>query len=247
MIKKNVRNENPSKLLIFSPPKIGKTTLVAALPNLLLVDMEDGSNFVECDVFNVIRDSIEKNIPCHKSIFNLCQHLKTLDHKYDYIAIDTITGLENIARQGATAMYKNTMVGKDFKGKDVVTELPNGNGYEWLRQAFEVLTKQFDGLYGKALILLGHFKNSSIAKDGKDMTAKDVALTGKLKLIVSSQMDAVGFMYRDKETNTNKLSFRSSETDLVTGARPLHLRGKEFIISELVDDKIVTHWDSIFK
>lgn len=118
--------------------------------------------------------------------------------------------------------------------------------YEYLRLAFEQIMKMFDGLYNKSLVLLGHFKNSSITKDGKDMTAKDVALTGKLKLIVSSQMDAVGFLYREKATNQNILSFKCTETDLITGARPQHLRGKEIVISEMVDDKLTTYWDRIF-
>lgn len=244
--KKTESSQNPVKLLIFSPPKIGKTTLAAALPNSLIVDLEDGSNYIEGDVYNVIREAVKQNVTQGTAIYNLAQHLRTLKTRYDYIVLDTITGLENIARQGATALYKSTNIGKDFKGRDVVMELPQGGGYEWLRQAFQMLMDQFDGLYNKSLILFGHFKNSSIMKDGKDMTAKDVALTGKLKLIVSSNMDAVGFMFRNKATNQNILSFKSTETDLVTGARPLHLRGQEFIISELVDDKIVTHWDKVF-
>lgn len=128
MIIKNKSNQNPTKLLIFSPPKVGKTSLAVQLPNMLLVDTEDGSNFVDCEVFNVIRYSIVNNITQGNAIFELSKYLKSLDTKYDYIVIDTITGLENIARAMATIKYKSTTIGKNFTGKDVVVELPNGAG-----------------------------------------------------------------------------------------------------------------------
>ena len=45
---------NPSKLFLFSPPKTGKTELLASLPNNLLIDLEGGSNYVaNAAIFNV--------------------------------------------------------------------------------------------------------------------------------------------------------------------------------------------------
>ena len=40
------KSQNPSRLILFSPPKHGKTTAVAALDNCLLIDLESGSDFV---------------------------------------------------------------------------------------------------------------------------------------------------------------------------------------------------------
>ena len=62
-----------------------------------------------------------------------------------------------------------------------------------------------------------------------------------------SDSDAIGVLYRAKE-NPNQviISFETNERDLATGARSKHLRQQKFVISELVDDKVITHWDKIY-
>ena len=46
---------NPKSMIIFSQPKMGKTTVVAGLENCLIIDLEKGSHFVEALKFDVIR------------------------------------------------------------------------------------------------------------------------------------------------------------------------------------------------
>lgn len=67
-----------------------------------------------------------------------------------------------------------------------------------------------------------------------------------MKGIVTSDADAIGFMFRSKESNQNILSFKTSETDLATGSRQPYLSGREIIISEKVDGKLITHWEEIY-
>ena len=38
---------NPKRLLVYSKPKTGKTTAFAGLENNLLIDLENGSNYVD--------------------------------------------------------------------------------------------------------------------------------------------------------------------------------------------------------
>lgn len=81
-------------------------------------------------------------------------------------------------------------------------------------------------------------------------------MTGKLKLIVCADADAIGYMYRNPANNNQTiLSFKTHEQDLATGARPSHLSNQEFVICELTNPdyhqkgeqkKFVTHWDKIF-
>lgn len=240
--------KNPKRVLLFGHSKVGKTSLVAALPNNLIIDLEDGSEFVDGMKLN-IRQIAQKEgkhpITVLKEISTL---IKASDHKYDYITLDTVTGIEDVATELATIMYKKTAMGKSFTGTNVVSELPNGAGYGWLREAFDVLYSYFDGLPTKALVITGHVKNSSIQKQGKDLAAKDLYLTGKLKNIICQAMDAIGYVYRSKDNNNQVIvSFKTDETDLATGARPEHLRNQEFVLSER-DDKgnFTFHWDKIF-
>lgn len=240
-----VEQTNPRKLFIFSQPKVGKTALVADLPNSLLIDLEDGSEFVEAAKINVQRVAIDEGKTILAVLKEISNALSKREHVYDYIILDTATALEDVALQLALINYKQSAIGKNFTGNDVLT-LPNGAGYLWLRNAFEQIYEKFDKYAAKCFILTGHVKAASINKEGKDLNAKDIHLTGKLKQIVCSGMDAIGFLYRNKETNQNMLSFKTNEQDLATGARPPHLRGQEFVISELQGDNIITYWDKIF-
>ena len=40
-------SRDPKLLILYSIPKIGKTTLLSKLPDSLLIDLEDGSDFVD--------------------------------------------------------------------------------------------------------------------------------------------------------------------------------------------------------
>lgn len=81
-------------------------------------------------------------------------------------------------------------------------------------------------------------------KAGKEVSAMDLDLTGKIKSMMSADSDAIGMLYRDG--NKNILSFKTTD-DIICGARPKHLKNKEVILSE-VNEKgdLVTYWDKIF-
>lgn len=68
----------------------------------------------------------------------------------------------------------------------------------------------------------------------------------KQKQILAADVDCTGFMYRKKGTSQNILSFYSEETDLITGSRIPGLSGKEIVISDMVDGKLVTYWEKIW-
>jgi hypothetical protein len=49
-----------------------------------------------------------------------------------------------------------------------------------------------------------------------------------------------------RKGDKNILSFKTQD-DISCGARPEHLRNKEIVISETLEDgTIVTHWDEVF-
>jgi len=249
------KTKNAKRMLIASQPKVGKTSAVMALPNCLVIDLESGADQypgMSIDVNEIAKKiSAENDIPYLEAkleaYFSVVNEIKNMDHKYDYIAIDNTTRLEDMASYYATMLYKKSTIGKNFKGEDVVSELPSGGGYLWLREAFDRLVDAVDGLPRICNIYIGHLKKSSITKNDQSITALDLELSGKGKTILTSLMDANGFLRREKSTNKNILSFKTSETDLLTGARTMHLRGNEFLLSELTDDgKFITYWDKIF-
>jgi len=93
------------------------------------------------------------------------------------------------------------------------------------------------------IILVGHIKDTMLEKAGAEFTSSDLDLTGKIKRILSSQSDAIGYLYR--KGNQNILSFATTDS-VACGARPTHLRNAEIVVSELTDEGFVTYWDRVF-
>ena len=233
-------NHNPKNLIIFSKPKVGKTSLLAQLENNLIIDFEKGSDYV--DALKVKVNSIAELKQVGDAILE--------DGKpYKYITLDTITALENMCIPYAEELYAKSSMGKRWfsEGKAKygnILNLANGAGYPWLRQAFEKVIAYASSL-ADHIILVGHVKDTLLEKNGSEFNASELDLTGKIKRITASQSDAIGYMYR--KGNQNILSFKTTD-EVSCGARSPHLSNAEIVISE-VDEKgeLVTHWDRVFK
>lgn len=240
------------KLLIVANPKVGKTSMCLKLPNSLMIDLEGGAKSYGGRYMSIPDMCADHAMSPLQALNSIATKVAEANKKagkfvYDYLIIDSITEIENLARLYATQSYKASAIGKSFTGTDVVSDLPQGAGYELLRSAFMKISGAFNGLAGQCIIYIGHIKNSSIQKDGQDLSARDLALMGKTKLILGASVDATGFLFRDKETSKNILSFKTTEQDLITGARPMHLANKEFLVSEMSPEGVLTtYWEHIF-
>ena len=241
-------HKSPSNLIIFSKPKVGKTSLFAQLDNALILDLENGTDFV--DAMKLKATSIQE-------IKAIGEKIKEAGNPYKYIVVDTVTALETICIPYAEIIYSKTSMGKKWflktkdgkldksSGKAVygnILNLANGAGYSYLRQAMTNITEYIKTLAPR-IILSGHIKDVLLEKAGGEFTASDLDLTGKIKRIMSSQSDAIGYLYR--KGNQNILSFKTNDA-VACGARPDHLRNAEIVISEIVDDKLVSHWDKVY-
>lgn len=234
-------HKSPKNLIIFSKPKVGKTTLLADLEDCLIIDLEKGSDYV--DAMKIQASSVE-------DIKAIGEQIKKEDYPYKYIALDTITALEEMCIPFAEAIYSKQPMGKNWftektGGKAIygsILSLPNGAGYPYLREAFTKVIEYVKTLAPR-VILIGHIKDILLEKGGTEFNSLDLDLTGKLKRITTSQSDAVGYLYR--KGNKNILSFKTTD-EVACGARPEHLRNEEITISELVDGQLLTHWEKVF-
>ena len=234
-------HKSPKNLILFSKPKVGKTSLLAQLDDCLIIDLERGSDYV--DALKVTATSIE-------DIKAIGEQIKKEGHPYKYIALDTITALEEMCLPYAEVIYSKTSMGQNwFKegsgGKAIygsIINMPNGAGYAYLREAFTKVVEYVKTLAPR-IILVGHIKDTLLEKGGTEFNSLDLDLTGKLKRITTSQSDAVGYLYR--KGNKNILSFKTTD-EVSCGARPEHLRNQEIVISEIVDGQLITSWDKVF-
>ena len=234
--------KSPKKLLIYSKPKTGKTDLVAHLDNALIIDLENGSYAFDALVYNVQKEAEKSGRTVLQEIKELCKAIKEAGKPYKYVVIDTVTKLEELILPLALNMYRSTPQGKMFTG-DNVLHLPNGAGYQFLRDAlFAVLNELYTT--SDRIILLGHIKAKFLEKEGKEVQSVEVDLTGKIKTMVSADVDAIGLLYRSSH-DKNTLSFKTVD-EVTCGARSQHLKGEDFLISEVIDGKLKTYWDKIF-
>jgi hypothetical protein len=244
------KSSNPRKLLIYSHPKVGKTSAVSQLEGCLIVDLESSASFFGGMYLDVKSIAKQQKITMFEAFKQVIVALKTQVKEsgvfYKYVCIDSLTILEEISKELALINYKASPVGKSFEGKDVFT-LPNGAGELWFRNAMDSLYNAFDGLYSDALILIGHVKSSSINKGGQELQVRDLNVRGKGKILITAEMDAIAYLFRNKGKPENIISFIGDERDVTTGSRCKHLSNQEFVISEMIDGELVTYWNKIFR
>ena len=229
---------NPRFLILYGKPKSGKTTIAAELDNNLIVDLEGGSEYLSALSIQA------RSINDLGNISNAIQEEinKTGKKPYKYITIDNATRLEEICMSFACTLYRQTPMGKTWKGDDVRL-LPNGSGYLYLRQAVRKVIDMFRKLCDN-FILIGHTKDKMIDKEGQEMTEMALDLVGKLGDIICGEADAVGYIYRKK--NETIISFEGGD-NTVREARAPHLRGKKIVIAESDENNNVNvHWDRIY-
>ena len=224
--------KNPKRIVIYSKPKTGKTTAYAGLDNNLILDLENGCEYVE---------ALKVKIGSLQDLLDTGKAIKAAGNPYKFITVDTVTALEDMIMPLAVKLYRATSMGKNFDGDTVVT-LPNGAGYLYIRQAFFQVLDFIDTL-APTIILSGHIKDKVVDDKGEMVMSANIDLTGKIKSLICANADAIGYMYR--KGNKTILSFKTNE-EVTCGARPEHLRNEEIVISEMIDGVLTTSWEKVF-
>ena len=208
--------KSPKNMIIYGAPKIGKTTVLSQLDNCLIIDLEDGSDMV---------DALKVKAHNLKDLQAIGSAIIKEGKPYKYIAIDTISKLEEWCEVYAKQIYMRTPMGKNFDKNNPgasVQSLPNSAGYLYLRMAYKEWIDKLNKL-ADHVILVGHLKDKMLEKKGKEVAVKDLDLTGKIKQITCTNSDAIGYIYREGENTM--ISFDSLE-DIAAGTRCAHLKGK---------------------
>lgn len=231
----NADRIDPKVLLLYGPPKTGKTTIVSKLPNHLLIDLEEGSDYVSaCKV----------KCPDLGTLDTIVEKINEAKNPYKFVIIDTIDKVEEWCERDATKKYRATLQGKNLPPSQSVLNLPNGGGYLWLRQSFISYFNKLSML-ARHVILVGHIRDKMIESSGKEVSAKDLDLTGKIKSIACSKADAICYFNRlpNDKAGGVFLTFETSET-VNCGSRCEHLKGKKFEFPGGIEG---FNWEVIYK
>lgn len=232
------QTSNPKFLVYFGKPKSGKTTIASKLENNLIIDLENGTDFLSALVVKA------NNVPELSDIASsiLKANKDAGKYVYDYITIDNGTKLEEMIMPLALQLYQQTPMGKNYN--DDVRKLANGAGWLFIREAFFKVLDMFKTL-APTLILICHVKDAMINKEGKELSEMSIDLSGKTARLVAADADAIAYVYRQK--NQTIMNFNGGG-DFVVEARQPHLRGKEIVIAESdeTNENITSYWNKIF-
>lgn len=217
--KRKVVSNDPNLMLIYGPPKIGKTTILSELDNCLIVDTERGANMIEGYI---------ESVRNREELIDLLIQAKE-GHTYDYCALDTIDKVVEWAEAQVCLE----------EGVRALPDLPFGKGFGLVREKVIKTIETFKVIFPK-VIIVGHRKVARAIIEGAVMVEPEsLDITGKLKNMIMSACDAIGYVYR-KEDDDGKsdlmISFKSNDA-LEAGSRSPHLRGKEMKFN----------WNNIYK
>jgi len=256
-VKSKPSRRDPRVTILYSSPKMGKTTLVSTLPGNMILDLEGGTQFLDSLSMHIIginapanetQESFDARMALEVPQYYLMEAGKAImlaGRPYDFITVDTVTRMEDMCLSLAAEKYRATPMGKGFTGDDVRI-LPKGSGYLYLRLAFMELIEKIKKLADN-VILIGHLKDSVIEKAGKEVDAKDLDLTGKLKQILCADADAIGYLHRGKDSEV-LVNFKSSD-QILCGSRCDHLRGQVIKVadySEETNELANIDWSLVF-
>jgi hypothetical protein len=194
---------SPKLLTLFGQSKVGKTTTLAELDNCLILDTEKGTDFVS---------AMKVQVNSLNELMNVMKAVRDSDHKYEYIALDTLDNVVFWIEHAICAENKVKQIG----------DIPYGGGYAQVRDRVITLINRLK-LLAPQVILIGHRKKTLIGSDSVEVNTSSLDLSGKLKNLVMADSDAIGFVYRDEEGNL-KVTFEAS-SEIEAGSRCEHLRG----------------------
>ena len=197
-------SQNPSTLLMYGPPKIGKTTMLSSLDKCLIIDTESGSNMVEGHILNANN---------RKELIDILKQARE-GHEFKYIAIDTI---DKVVQWAEAAVCEENSV-------QALADLPFGKGWGVARDKVMNTIHAFKDVCDH-LIIVGHRKTAKAVVEGQaTVEPESLDITGRLKNMIMSDSDAIGYVFRD-ENEKLMISFKSDDA-LEAGSRSPHLRGK---------------------
>jgi hypothetical protein len=236
----------PSSLGIVGKHKSGKTTAIAELPNCLIIETEEsGADFVDATVLPMPTNI--GPVSKFKWLKEVAAKIKEENYPYDFVAIDTFTEIDMAAEWYGTWIFMNSILGKEFNrqknndgtlvikdGKTVmlapsspdylsVATLPNGAGWNYIRNASLDMFEELKNLGKVCTIFVFHLADKYIGEKNTEAVAtKEIAVTGKLKDIISRKLDGMGTVWN--EDGDIMISF-VDKNEKLGGIRGEHLPG----------------------
>lgn len=209
--------EKPRKIIIYGPPKIGKSSLAGAVKGALMIPTEDRVSHIKCDKAPVVKE--------YKEILEIFDFLISNEkHSYKRVIIDSLDWLEPI-------LHKHICEKKGYKSltddhnKD--TAFQKGLKYQAV-EGWKSFLHNCDVLRenGLDVIIVAHSQTITVNPPNTDSYDKAVMKIDKNSLsVIEEWADVIAFY--DKEifvTKDQGLSKKGKAT--TSNKRILHMSGE---------------------
>lgn len=199
------------KIVIYGPPKVGKSTFAAAAPSPIGIITEEGLDNIDVDAF--------PKASKYEDVLSALASLYTEEHKYETVFVDSLDWLEPLvlAKVCETHRVKN------------IEDIGYGKGYimadDLWRQFFEGLDALRNDR-GMTVICIAHEQVNKVKNPtlSDDYDAYSLKLNKRAVGIINEWADVIGFAQHEVLTRQTDAGFNQKETKAVsTGKRKLHL------------------------
>jgi len=190
------------RMLIYGPPKFGKTTLLSGWDNLILLATEKGYGALKLDVLDIT------SWQQWKDVVKELTTKKEYKQKYKTVAIDTIDLLANMCIEEVCGELEI----------DHISDAKWAKGYDRLKKEFETeMNKLFMSDYG--ILMTSHTKIQELSNFGGSISKTIPTLNTQCRAILIPKIDVIGCMrietYKNQEgkyKDRRVISFRPHET-----------------------------------
>lgn len=187
----------PLRYMFYSVEGAGKTTLAADAPNMLFLDVEGSSEWLEAARYPY-RDEEGGHIPhSYEDVLAAVDDLIASTHPYKHVAIDTVDALEALLHRYVCEQVTD-------KGGEKMASIESfgyGRGFSFALDEWRRFLSRLDRLRSKgvSVILLGHavirtFKNPA----GEDFDRFQLRVNEKAAGLLKEWCDVVGFLRFDE-------------------------------------------------
>lgn len=258
---------NPSLLVIYGQPKVGKSESVLRLAGCLNLVLRGGScahlagndmdipRLCEKGKFGAMPEGDE----AVRNAFFCDAYLRVLDDLYrqtaagnpraPVVAHDDLGVLEDWVFDLALRSFKSTAMGRSSLGTDLrrITDLPGQAGSPGWAYVWE----EFDRMLWRIrrasprCVLIAHMRDKYVDKTTGEVSDSDIDLSGKMRKILLREASATGMMTRNTEGDL-LLTFKST-SGINVGAWCRHLVGKEITLGRLnAAGETIYDWSQVY-
>lgn len=199
------------KVVIYGPPKIGKSTFAATSPDAIGILTEEGLDNIDVAAFPLAKS--------YEDVHSAITTLRNDKHEFQSVFLDSLDWLEPLIL--AKICREN--------GVDNIEKIGYGKGYimadDLWRKTFEAL----DNLRNErnmTVICIAHEQINKVRNPtlAEDYDAYSLKLNKRAVGIISEWADIIGFCAHEVMTRQVDSGFNNKETKAITtGARKLHV------------------------